>query len=310
MAGLDAEIQRLLQASLAEGTHLVYQRGIKNFENFRGRCGFPKTWPAPCNQVVSFIAALSLERKAPSTIKSYVAGIAFQHKINGWYDPTKPFVVQKLLEGCKRSDGKEDSRAPITINMLPNIMQVLDKVCSSTYETALFRAAFSLAFFAFLRVGEFTMKTMSDKGDRVIAVSDIRFEGPGVKALYLRLRYSKTDQAGRSTVIKLNRCIYSQICPVQALMCYMSNRPEANAPLFIHMDKKPLTRFQFQSVLNKTLACCGIATAEFKTHSFRIGAATTAAMCGVSSDDIKRLGRWKSSAYTRYIRPQFTGQFS
>ena len=42
-------------------------------------------------------------------------------------------------------------------------------------------------------------------------------------------------------------------------------------------------------------------------HSFQIGAATTAAACGLPESLIKTLGRWESSAYMLYIRtPQST----
>ena len=36
--------------------------------------------------------------------------------------------------------------------------------------------------------------------------------------------------------------------------------------------------------------------------SFRIGAATTASLCGISEATIKMLGRWESAAYQLYIR--------
>ncbi|XP_041466138.1 uncharacterized protein LOC121416747, partial [Lytechinus variegatus] len=36
-------------------------------------------------------------------------------------------------------------------------------------------------------------------------------------------------------------------------------------------------------------------------HTFRIGAATTAAMAGCSDEEIQRMGRWVSSAHRRYI---------
>jgi hypothetical protein len=39
-----------------------------------------------------------------------------------------------------------------------------------------------------------------------------------------------------------------------------------------------------------------------KGHSFRIGAATAAAIQGASDEDIQRMGRWKSQAFKRYIR--------
>ena len=41
---------------------------------------------------------------------------------------------------------------------------------------------------------------------------------------------------------------------------------------------------------------------DFSSHSFRIGAATSAARAGVPDHLIQVLGRWKSDAYKQYIR--------
>ncbi len=38
------------------------------------------------------------------------------------------------------------------------------------------------------------------------------------------------------------------------------------------------------------------------THSARIGAASLAAASGISEDNIKRMGRWASSAVKNYIK--------
>ena len=152
-------------------------------------------------------------------------------------------------------------------------------------------------------MGEFAVKSKFDKGDKVISSSDIFFAEPGKAALRLVLRYSKTDQAGRSSVISIGREPGSAICPVAALERYLAVRPPCVGPLFIHMDRTPLSRYQFQSVLRKALIACGLPVSQFKTHSFRIGAATTAALCGVHPDEIKRLGRWRSGAFRLYIRP-------
>ena len=40
----------------------------------------------------------------------------------------------------------------------------------------------------------------------------------------------------------------------------------------------------------------------FAGHSFRVGAATTAAMVGLQDSMIKALSRWDSTAYLLYIR--------
>ena len=41
---------------------------------------------------------------------------------------------------------------------------------------------------------------------------------------------------------------------------------------------------------------------QFNTHSFRIGAATSAKHARVSDSHLKALGRWKSDAYLKYVR--------
>ena len=46
----------------------------------------------------------------------------------------------------------------------------------------------------------------------------------------------------------------------------------------------------------------GLEASKFAGHSFRIGAATTAAARGVEDSLIKTLGRWESSAYLLYVR--------
>ena len=56
------------------------------------------------------------------------------------------------------------------------------------------------------------------------------------------------------------------------------------------------------AAVRKALVETGLAAKDYAGHSFRIGAATTAARQGLQDCQIKTLGRWESSAYTKYIR--------
>ena len=41
---------------------------------------------------------------------------------------------------------------------------------------------------------------------------------------------------------------------------------------------------------------------QFNTHSFRIGATTSAKHVGMSDSHLKALGRWRSDAYLKYVQ--------
>jgi hypothetical protein len=54
--------------------------------------------------------------------------------------------------------------------------------------------------------------------------------------------------------------------------------------------------------LHRVLREVGVDSTKFNGHSFRIGAATTAAKKGMEDSVIKTLGRWRSLAYLQYIQ--------
>ena len=80
-----------------------------------------------------------------------------------------------------------------------------------------------------------------------------------------------------------------------------SMRPSMAGPLFIYKDGTPLTRERLVAVRH-ALERLGHVASQYSGHSFRIGAATTAAQAGLEDSVVKMMGRWESSAYLRYIR--------
>ena len=68
------------------------------------------------------------------------------------------------------------------------------------------------------------------------------------------------------------------------------------------VSSTPVTGSRFVHAIRLALSAVCVNSACYSGHSFRIGAATTAAFHGVPDVLIKTTGRWESSAYTLYVR--------
>ena len=119
--------------------------------------------------------------------------------------------------------------------------------------------------------------------------------------LAVRIKKSKTDQFSQGTTIYIGKTS-STLCPVAAMLHYLSIRPAESGPLFVTKDGQHMTKNKFMKMIRNTLAKAGIDSSGYKGHSFCIGAATTAAANGINECLIKALGRWSSSAYQTYIK--------
>ena len=94
---------------------------------------------------------------------------------------------------------------------------------------------------------------------------------------------------------------------MKSLLSYLVVRGSKPGPLFPFQDGSPLLRRRLVDAVREALALAGMDVGRFNGHSFRIGAASTAAACGIEDSLIQTLGQWKSSAFTQYIlTPQST----
>ena len=74
-----------------------------------------------------------------------------------------------------------------------------------------------------------------------------------------------------------------------------------DAPLFINISGNILTRRYFVDSIKNVIANLGLPSDKYSGHSFRSGAATTAAKSNVPDHLIQTMGRWSSNCYQRYI---------
>lgn len=139
---------------MAPTTQKSYHQGVKAYEDFTDCYKLPCAWPCNPNSLAHFVEDLSLLGRSFATAKLYLAGIGAKHKLNNWPDPTDSFLIKKLLKGLSREDRGREARQPKTFDRLKQLIACLRMVCINSFETALLRAAFSLAFFGLFRISE------------------------------------------------------------------------------------------------------------------------------------------------------------
>ena len=164
-------------------------------------------------------------------------------------------------------------------------------------------AACCMGFFGFMRAGEFAAAQVSEFDPAVsLCPGDIAVDShQNPTVVQVRLKQNKTDPFRRGVSIFLGRT-WADLCPVTAVLAYVAVRPAVNGPFFVFKDGSFLTRDRLVSAIRRALTAAGMDTAGFSGHSFRIGAATTAALVGLEDSTIQMLGRWESAAYQRYLR--------
>jgi len=247
-----------------------------------------------------------------NTIKVYLAGVRQLHIRQGKTMPLTDSMprLNQVLQGIKicqsrTSVVRRQPRLPITPDALLKIKATWERQGIDTDKIMLW-AAFTVAF---LRSGELCVGVdgVFDPA-RDLTAQDVQIDSVNnPQLLKIRLKQSKTDPFRVGADVFMSRT-HNKLCPVLALLVWLIRRGNGNqtGPLFYFQSGAPLTRSTFVTRFKEALSAAGIEPARFSGHSFRSGAATAAAKKGLSDATIKQLGRWKSSAYQRYIKPSPT----
>ncbi len=300
-------VQRFYMMGLAESTHKLYACGVRRF---MGICATAGRAPVPANEdtLCHFAASLAVDGLRHRTIKSYMAGVRHLHISEGYGDPFSAGLhrLHYVLRGVKRAEGmagvSKRERMPITPDLLRKIKGVWNPRAHEA-DVVMLWAACCLAFFGFMRIGELTVP--SDDGYDAsghLSWGDVLVDDPAHPSrIEVRIKASKTDPFRQGISIFIGR-VASDLCPVAAMLAYLVVRGKSAGPLFRFIDGKPLTRQRLVTAVKVALEEAGVEPGQYSGHSFRIGAATTAAARGLEDSTVRTLGRWKSLAYLEYIK--------
>lgn len=307
IAALDRAVEYYFRNGLASSTQRSYNSGKRRYYQF---CQERSLAPIPASerQLCLFTVFLAKENLAHTTIKCYLSAVRHLHIAEGADDPgiSSMARLEQVMKGIKmiQSKGvrKGKERLPITPELLLKLKGIWEKEPCREDAIMLWGAAL-LCFFGFMRAGEITVPSDNgfDEGAHLspndISVDSIR----DPQVLKVHIKASKTDPFRKGMDIFVGRT-NKALCPVGAVLAYQTARGKSSGPFFRFANGKPLTRERLVRRVREALAQAGVDYSSYSGHSFRSGAATTAARCGVADATIKMLGRWKSSAYQLYIK--------
>ena len=300
---LVAQAHRYIDNSIAPSTRQTYRVAQTRYVNFCHAHGLTAL-PITSNSAILFATDMEMNGLTYRTLKIYLAAITRLNIEAGYpntvrHDP----LLQCALQGIKRQHGETgNTRLPITIQVMRSLKKsITHSQGYNSHDKRMLWAAFTLAFFAFLRVGEFTSPTQGFfDANRTLLGSDISLQQEDI---HIRIKVSKTDpfRHGSNVIIAPSG---SDICAVTAYKSYRDiHRFQGHLPAFQFSDGKFLTRQAVSSAIHQLLTQAGIPDAHlYNTHSFRSGAATTAAEANLPDWLIKTLGRWRSDSYQVYIK--------
>ena len=304
---MEKDVQRYFEQGLAASTRKTYQAGVNKFTAFCAMYNIINPLPVSQSVLCLFISHLANLGLSYGTIKTYLAAIRHLHISKDLPEPrSSPMPKLALVErGIRRAKLAEHAgrvRLPITPSILQQIKALWSKQAND-FDIVMLWAACCTAFFGFFRMGEITAPSTSGlKGGHCVSVGDIAVDDPLNPSLVrIHLSHSKTDQFGKGVDIYLGRT-GQDLCPVSAILAYLAVRGKEPGPLFKLRDGCFLTKNIFITRVREALIVLGFDGAMYAGHSFRIGAATTAAEVGIEDSVIKMLGRWESAAYQLYVK--------
>ena len=304
---LDDALQGYYSAALATSTHKTYKAAERRYVSFCEKFGV-NPLPASESTLCYFVTWLGQEGLQHSTIRTYLSGIRQIQIAHGFPDPKFDSLprLRQIVQGVKVVAGLQGRSKRIRLPITPSILRKMKQIWigrEENFDKVMLWAAATTTFFTFCRSGEITIPEVKPYDPHTnLSYEDISVDNshdPSI--IFLLIKQSKTDQAREGVKVYMGKT-GDDVCPVKALLHFLRLRGSKAGPLFVWKDGSPLQKPQFNKAVKLALTQAKLPAEKFAGHSFRIGAATTAASAGLEDSTIQTLGRWKSSSYLLYIR--------
>ena len=203
---LDRTVLLLTSQGLSAATTNSYGSGVHRYSAFCAKFSL-QAFPSSELVLCHFVAFLVHEGISYSTIRLYLCAIHHCQLLDGGPDPGFASLhrLHYILRGCHQA--LPSSVCPCHLPITPTVLRLLHQSWSyqaHVYNIVCMWAACYVAFFAFLRSGEFTCSSWSTYDQSVLSLHDMTLDNrldPTI--IHLLLRRSKTDVFGTNVTIHL-----------------------------------------------------------------------------------------------------------
>ena len=308
---LPESTKKLIYASLTESSWKKHASALSNFKKFEKVSKDPHPWPLNKQSIQSYTAwALTECKLKPSTVSSYIATIAFMHKLKNMdSNNCKDIVTKAMIRGAENlnfySDVTKETRKVMTLPLLKLLGNSIAKSSWEDDSKQVVWATLTTAFFGSFRMGELLSKREgSFNRAEALLWSDVIFKKDSV---IIRVKIPKSRDP-KGEFVELFVIKGSCYCPVKALLRLKMLKGvgiRETFPVFMFKSGKLLTPATLNSTLHQLLVPhIGEAAMQITGHSFR--AALPSALANrpdlANDEDVKLWGRWDSTAFRRYTR--------
>lgn len=297
---LDGASLFILQNGWAAATTRQYAAAVNKFLHFlHSTSSSEASQPFNAKAIYHFILWCSTTSKhvLSRTIKRYLTGLRMWHCLHGNTFPlVDPHRVRLLLKSCSKTEVPRLSKTRIGLT-LRDVLTLSDRLTSSNNLDLITKAILLVGFWGLARLGELTARP--DNQATFVRRKDVTFTPDGQKAL-IRLRNAKTAQPGEDQWLRLTTQP-NRIDPINVLHEVLLRVPGGpNDPLLPgrRLDL-PISKSYVSNFLKSNGPQDG---RQWSGHSLRIGGASFQFNAGRGVPSLKRLGRWKLSAYKTYVR--------
>ena len=253
--------------------------------------------------ILAFLEFLVQNGSRAHTLNSYLSVFNHYFKL---FDIDTAHVSHRKVQLFIKSVSMNSAYVPkykaiITIPTLLTLVQACDNIAFGQ----VYKAAFLLAFFAFLRLSNIAPVTpKSFDPTRHFLRCDVIFGPPGAHVI---LKWAKAMQSSsKHQVIQIPLIRNSPLCPVSALKVLLQSTPAPkSAPLFLlprPSGLSVLTSPMLSSSLSNLLSSLGLNPAHYGFHSFRRSGVSWAADHNVPLQNLKAHGGWSSSAINCHLK--------